>query len=94
MAQFFKINPLTDNVNGTSLVNFSDATIIEFGSTNGCNIFYGDIGNDTQGIMNFDSIDSGIPVLMDSIQKAVEASPAGRIITLPSQISTVEYFGN
>jgi len=31
---------------------------------------------------------------MDSIQKAVEASPAGRIITLPSQISTVEYFGN
>jgi len=94
MAQFFKINLLSDNVNGTSLVNFSDATLIQFTAPAACNIFYGDIGNDTQGIMNFDSIDSGIPVLMDSIQKAVEASPAGRIITLPSQISTVEYLPN
>ena len=94
MAQFLKINLLSDNVNGTSLVNFSDATIIDFGSTIACNIFYGDIGNSSSGIINLDGIDSGVPVLMDSIQKAVEASPAGRIITLPSQISTVEYFGN
>jgi len=94
MAQFFKINLLSDNVNGTSLVNFSDATLVQFTTSLSCNIFYGDIGNSTQGIMNLDGINSGIPVLMDSIQKAVEASPAGRIITLPSQISTVFYSGN
>lgn len=97
MAQFFKINPLSNNVNGTSLVNFSDATLIQFNNDAvSCNIFYGDIGNPTQGIMKLDTSSAslrGTP-LMGAVQQTIEASPSARIITFPSQVSTIEYLGN
>lgn len=94
MAQFLKINPLSDDVNGTSLVNFSEAALIEFQNPTTCKIYYSDIGNNSQAIMSLDGITSGVPVLMDSIQQAVEASPSARIIPLPSVIGAVEYLGN
>ena len=94
MAQFLKINPLSDDVNGTSLVNFSEAAIMEFQNTQTCKIYYSQIGNSSQAAMSLDGISSGVPVLMDSIQQAVEASPSAHIIPLPSVIGAVEYLGN
>ena len=44
--------------------------------------------------MSLDGISSGVPVLMDSIQQAVESSPSAHIIPLPSVIGAVEYLGN
>ncbi len=97
MAQFLKINPMSDTVNGTSLVNLSDATIIQCSTGQSGIILYGNINSVADGVMSLDGIDPGQPgpsTILDAFQQAIESNPSGRIIPFPVNISSVEYFGN
>ena len=98
MAQFLKINPMSDNVNGTSLVNLSDATIIQCNSDQTGAILYKEIySTGDGGVIALDGIDPGQPgpsTLLDAFHQAIESNPSARIIPFPVNISSVEYLGN
>ena len=96
MAQFLKINPMSDNVNGTSLVNLSDAAIIRFDSSDTATLVYGEYSG-SFGVMSLEGINPGQPgpsIMLDAFQKAIESNPSGRIIPFPVNVTTVEYLGN
>lgn len=96
MAQFLKINPMSDNVNGTSLVNLSDAAIIQFDNSDRALLIYGEYSA-SSGVMSLDGIIPGQPgpsIMLEAFQQAIESNPGGRIIPFPTNIGAVEYFGN
>jgi hypothetical protein len=96
MAQFLKVNPMSNNVNGTSLVNLSEASIIQFGSATNAIISYEEYDS-SSGVMTFSGIDAGQPgpsTLLDAFQQAIESNPAARIIPFPVNVTQVVYLGN
>jgi len=44
--------------------------------------------------MTLSGITSGIPVLMDSIEKAIKANPGKVVVDLESRVSSVNYSSN
>lgn len=94
MAKFLKINPMSNTTNNSSLVNISDATLIQFVSATVCNIRYGDLKISNKGVISMNGISSGVPVLMDSFEKAIKSNPASLIVELPSNITALAYLGN
>ena len=44
--------------------------------------------------MLLSGIPSGIPILMDSFEKAITANPGKVVVDLESKISTIEYTSN
>ena len=96
MAQFLKINPMSNNVNGTSLVNLSDASIIQFGTATDAIISYEEYDS-ASGVMAFSGIDPGQPgpsTLLDAFHQAIESNPSARIIPFPVNVTALNYLGN
>ena len=44
--------------------------------------------------MQLSNITSGIPVLMDSVEKAITANPGKIVVKLGSKLSSINYFSN
>lgn len=88
---------MSDTVNGTSLVNLSDATIIQCQNTLTGVILYGNINSTADGVISLDGIlpgQFGPSTILDAFQQAIESNPSARIIPFPININSVEYFGN
>tara|TARA_R100000951_G_C2611161_1_gene171285 strand:+ start:497 stop:781 length:285 start_codon:yes stop_codon:yes gene_type:complete len=92
MTQFLKINPMTDVVNGTSLVNLSDANVINCTGEQNAQIFYGNIYlvGGYIGLAYPDGAQNN--TLLDAFEKAIKANPSGLIIPLNITTSVLEYF--
>ena len=93
MKKFLKVNSPDTGPLTSQLINVGDATVIQFSSSTACTIFY-DYVVSNNAVMQLSNITSGIPVLMDSIEKAIKANPGKVVVDLESRVSSVNYSSN
>ena len=91
METFFKVN---DNDTGLSkLINIGDAALIKFPTSTTCTIYYARISTENA-VVKVSGIDSVVPVLMDSFEKAITSNPGKTILPVPSKLNGVFYASN
>ena len=93
MKKFLKVNSPDTGPLTSQLINIGDATVINFTTSTACTIFY-DYVVSNNAVMQLSNITSGIPVLMDSVEKAITANPGGVVVELESKLSSIQYFSN
>lgn len=93
MKKFLKVNSPDTGPLTSQLVNIGDATVIQFTTSTACTIFYEYVVSN-KAVMQFSNITSGIPVLMDSVEKAVTANPGEVVVELESKLSSIFYTSN
>ena len=93
MKKFIKLPSTAEGPLAKNLINIGDATCIQFTSSTACRIYYQYVAA-TNAVMVLSGITSGIPVLMDSFEKALTANPGKVVVDLESKLGTVEYSSN
>ena len=93
MKKFLKVNSPDTGPLTSQLINIGDATVINFTTSTECTIFY-DYVVSNNAVMQLSNITSGIPVLMDSVEKAITANPGKVVVELESKLSSIGYTSN
>lgn len=93
MKKFIRLSSTDEGPLAKNLINIGDATCIQFTSSTACRIYYQYVAA-TNSVMVLSGISSGIPVLMDSIEKAITANPGKVVVDLGSKVSSVNYSSN
>ena len=93
MKKFLKVNSPDTGPLTSQLINIGDATVINFTTSTACTIFY-DYVVSSNAVMQLSNITSGIPVLMDSVEKAITANPGKVVVELESKLSSIFYTSN
>jgi len=93
MKKFIKLPSTDEGPLAKRLINIGDATCIQFTSSTACRIYYQYVAA-TNATMILSGITSGIPVLMESVEKAITANPGKVLVDLESKISLVQYTSN
>ena len=93
MKKFIKLPSTDEGPLAKQLINIGDATCIQFTSSTACRIYYQYVAA-TNAVMVLSGITSGVPVLMDSIEKAITANPGKVVVDLESKVSSVNYNSN
>lgn len=93
MKKFLKVNSPDTGPLTSQLINVGDATVIQFSSSTACTIFY-DYVVSNNAVMQLSNITSGIPVLMNSFEKAITANPGKIVVDLESKLSSIAYLSN
>ena len=93
MKKFLKVNSPDTGPLTSQLINVGEATVINFTTSTACTIFY-DYVVSNNAVMTLSNITSGIPVLMDSVEKAITANPGKVVVELESKLSSIFYASN
>ena len=93
MKKFIKLTGTDEGLLAENLVNIGNAVAIQFTGIQACRVYYQYVaGNNATMLLS--GIPSGIPILMDSFEKAITANPGKVVVDLESKISTIEYTSN
>ena len=93
MKKFIRLSSTDEGPLAKNLINIGDATCIQFTSSTACRIYYQYVAA-TNSVMVLSGISSGVPVLMNSIEKAITANPGKVVVDLESRVSSVNYSSN
>ena len=93
MKKFIRLSSTDEGPLAKNLINIGDATCIQFTSSTACRIYYQYVAA-TNSVMILSGITSGVPVLMDSIERAITANPGKIVVDLESKLSLTEYTSN
>ncbi len=93
MKKFLKVNSPDTGPLTSQLINVGEATVINFTTSTACTIFY-DYVVSNNAVMQLSNITSGIPVLMNSFEKAITANPGKIVVDLESKLSSILYLSN
>ena len=93
MKKFLKVNSPDTGPLTSQLINVGEATVINFTTSTACTIFY-DYIVANNAVMQLSNITSGIPVLMNSFEKAITSNPGKIVVELGSKLNSIGYTSN
>jgi len=93
MKKFIRLSSTDEGPLAKNLINIGDATCIQFTTSTACRIYYQYVAA-TNATTILSGISSGVPVLMDSIERAITANPGKIVVDLESKLSLTDYTSN